>query len=97
RKGQQTQGGKSHHGSAECSRLCDLSSRSACYTWYKVTEKKDLWLQVHLPCIKAVSPAFSVKPISYIDKTLACHQAMYNIMGDDRKNRPSCSSTKGLD
>ncbi|KAG2077278.1 hypothetical protein BDR04DRAFT_1088230, partial [Suillus decipiens] len=23
-----------------------------------VTEKKYLWLQVHLPCIKAVSPAF---------------------------------------
>ncbi|KAG2066213.1 hypothetical protein BDR04DRAFT_100848 [Suillus decipiens] len=27
--------------------------------------KKDLWLQVHLSCIKAVSPAFSVKPISF--------------------------------
>ncbi|KAG2075629.1 hypothetical protein BDR04DRAFT_1091174 [Suillus decipiens] len=25
-----------------------------------VTEKKDLWLQVHLPCIKAVSPVFSI-------------------------------------
>ncbi|KAG2071803.1 hypothetical protein BDR04DRAFT_1097792 [Suillus decipiens] len=33
-------------------------------TEYKVTGKKDLWIQVHLPCIKAVSPAFPVKPIS---------------------------------
>ncbi|KAG2067715.1 hypothetical protein BDR04DRAFT_1104640, partial [Suillus decipiens] len=70
-----------------------------------VTEKNDLWLQVHLPCIKSMSPAFSVKPISFprsqkdltkkLAKTLACHRAMYNIMGDDRKNRPSCSLDKG--
>ncbi|KAG2065157.1 hypothetical protein BDR04DRAFT_1108945, partial [Suillus decipiens] len=48
----------------------------------------DLWLQVHLPCIKAMSLAFSVKPISFprnftnheltkkLNKMLACHQAM---------------------
>ncbi|KAG2066275.1 hypothetical protein BDR04DRAFT_1107020, partial [Suillus decipiens] len=41
------------------------------------------------------------KLMKKLDKILACHWAMYNIMGDssikgeDRKNQPSCSSDKG--